>query len=54
MIVGFLRFVCRMIEEMTMEVSRTKSVCTACDPRLGRAIAADLVEFGISYVHRAK
>ena len=54
MLVGFLRFGCRMIEDMTMQVSRTKSVCAACDPQLGRAIAANLVEFGISYVHRAK
>ncbi len=39
---------------MGMGVSRTKSGCTACDPKLGRTIAADLVDFGITYVHRAK
>jgi len=54
MLVGFLRLVCRMIEEMGMEVSRTKSVCTASDPKLGRGIAAELTEYGITYVDRAK
>ena len=54
MLVGYLRLVCRMIEEMGMEVSRTKSVCTASYPKLGRGIAAELTEYGITYVDRAK
>ena len=54
MITGFLLLVCRMIEALGMEVSRTKSVCTACDSELGKGSAAALGEFGISYVYRAK
>ena len=54
MLVGFLLLVCRMIEELGMGVSKTKSVCTACDARLGKDIAAALVEFGVTHVDRAK
>ena len=54
MLVGFMLMVCRMIEELGMEVSRDKSVCTACDSELGRGIAVALSDFGITYVQRAK
>ena len=35
MLTGFLLLVCRMIEALGVEVSRTKSVCTACDGSRG-------------------
>ena len=46
-IASFTNAACKAIEADGMEVSRTKSVCTASDTKLGRNIADELADFGI-------
>ena len=48
-IVKFTKVVCDEIESKGMEISRTKSVCTASCNKLGKDIAEELSVFGIKY-----
>ena len=51
---GFIRSVCDGVREAGMDISTTKSVCTASSPSLTHRIASDLREYDIKPVVRTK
>ena len=53
-LVGFIRSVCDGVQEAGMEISTSKSVCTASSPSLTHRIAGQLGEYSISPVVRTK
>jgi len=48
-VVQFTKQICRDIEKDGMEISRSKSICTASADEVGRGVAAALSEFGIKF-----
>ena len=53
-LVGFVRMVCDRIKADGMEVSSTKSVCTASSERLGQELADQLVQNGVRFALKTK
>lgn len=53
-LVGFTRHVCRRVAADGMEVSATKSICTASSEKLGRGIADDLADCRIPFARMVK
>ena len=51
-VVQFTRQVCSDIERDGMEVSRTKSICTASSDTVGKEVAAELSMYGIKYASK--
>ena len=53
-LVPFVLCVCDSMTKDLLEVSKAKSVCTASDEKLGRALERGLCRFGIRFVRRVK